>query len=115
MARVSLDLLKKHVRATAFDHDDAYLLELAEMAEQQVINATGYTREEWSVVPDEAFPADLKHAILMRAATRYAYREDIDNSNLTSLPNSLMAIVKPYQKMRGGSLTDKLITQYTQE
>lgn len=114
MARVSLELLKAHVRATSFDHDDAYLRELIDMAEEQVINATGYTREEWSVVPDEAFPAVLKQAILIRAATGYAYREDVDNSNLTSLPNSFMAMVKPYQKMRGGSLTEKLIAQYSE-
>jgi hypothetical protein len=50
----------------------------------------------------------------MRAATGYAYREDVDNSNLTSLPNSFMAMVKPYQKMRGGSLTEKLIAQYSE-
>lgn len=110
--RVSLELFKKHVRCDDFTDDDEYLAHCLEAAEQYVIGLTGWTEAELSVIPDEAFPAPLKHAILMRGASMYEYREDVTNTTVSETPLALMALVKPYQKMCGGSLTERLIVQY---
>lgn len=111
MARVSLELLKKHVRADDFDDDDAYLEHVLAAAEEYVTGLTGYTADELSVIPDSAFPRPLAHAILMRAASMYEYREDVSTS-IQAVPNSLIALVRPYQKMDGGSITERLIAKY---
>lgn len=112
MSRVSLGLFKKHVRADDFTCDDEYLLHVLEAAEDYVVGMTGYTKDELSVIPDEEFPMPLKHAIMMRGASMYAYREDVDSSNLAPLPNSLSALVKPYCKMHGGGLMEDLVNKY---
>lgn len=112
MSRVSLSLLKAQTRTTSFDRDDEYLQHLLDAAEAQVIAMTGYTADEWAVVPDADFPQDLAQAILMRAASFYAYREDVDNASLAAVPNTLAALVKPWQKMRGGSLAESLMEKW---
>lgn len=112
MARVSLELFKKQTRTTSFSRDDEYLQGLLDAAETFVINLTGYTAEEWSVVPDDAFPKDLCHVILVVGADMYAEREMTVPGNYQLRP-FLLGMVKPYQKMRGGSLAEKLIKQYS--
>lgn len=111
--RVSLELFKKHVRCDDFTDDDEYLDHCLAAAEQYVIGLTGYTEDELSVIPDDAFPMPLKHAILMRGASLYEYREDIVNTSISETPLALMALVKPYQKHNGGSLTERIIKQYS--
>ena len=104
MSRVSLELLKKHVRADDFADDDIYLTHILKAAEQQVEGLLNYTPEELATIADEDWPDTLRHAVLLRAGTMYAYREDVDSGALAPLPNSLMAIIKPYQKQNGGGL-----------
>ena len=113
MARVSLDLFKKHTRTTSFARDDEYLQDLLNAAETFVINLTGYTAEEWSVVPDKAFPKDLCHVIMVVGADMYAERE-MTVPGTYQLRPFLLGMVKPYQKMRGGSLAEKLIAKYSE-
>lgn len=115
MLTVSLDLLKMHVRADDITCDDEYLSDCLESATAQVINATGWTDEELAPIPDDAFPADLRRAVIMRAASLYAYREDIDSASLTSLPLSTVAMLKPYRKMCGGGVMDRLVAKYGTE
>lgn len=113
MSRVKLELLKAQTRTTTLDRDDEYLQVLLDTAEAQVIGLTGWSAEDWAKVPDEAFPLELQQAILMRAASLYAYREDVDNASLAALPYGLMALVKPWQKMRGGSKAEALMEKYS--
>lgn len=115
MPRVSLELLKKQVRADDFDGDDIYLEHLLQVAEAQVESMTGYSSDELSCIPDEDYPAELKQAILLRAASLYAYREDVDTASLSEVPNSTKALVKPWQHMRGGSKMDALLAKYAPE
>lgn len=115
MPRVSLELLKKQVRADDFDGDDIYLEHLLQVAESQVESMTGYSAEELACIPDGDYPAELKQAILLRAASMYAYREDVDTASLSEFPNSTKALVKPWQKMRGGSKMAALLAKYSPE
>lgn len=115
MPRVSLELLKKQVRADDFDGDDIYLEHLLQVAESQVESMTGYSAEELARIPDGDYPAELKQAILLRAASMYAYREDVDTASLSEVPNSTKALVKPWQKMRGGSRMAALLAKYAPE
>lgn len=112
MPRVSLELLKKQVRADDFEGDDIYLEHLLQVAESQVESMTGYSAEELACIPDGDYPAELKQAILLRAASMYAYREDVDTASLSEVPNSTKALVKPWQKMRGGSRMAALLAKY---
>jgi len=112
MARISIEYLKRHTMTDDSHCDDDYLYECLCDAEAQVIDRIGYTEEELSGIPDEAFPRALKRAILMRAASLYAYREDIDNDSIKPLAESLVSLIKPYQRMRGGGRMDKLIEKY---
>lgn len=115
MPRVSLELLKKQVRADDFEGDDIYLEHLLQVAESQVESMTGYSAEELACIPDGDYPAELKQAILLRAASMYAYREDVDTASLSEVPNSTKALVKPWQKMRGGSKMAVLLAKYAPE
>ena len=45
----------------------------------------------------------------------YAYREDVDTASLSEVPNSTKALVKPWQKMRGGSRMAALLAKYAPE
>lgn len=112
MPRVSLELLKKHVRADDFTGDDEYLDHLLEVAQEQVETLVGYSREELEQIPDEEYPMALRQAILLRASSLYAYREDIDTVQLSNVPDSLKALVKPWQKMRGGGRMEALIAKH---
>lgn len=115
MPRVSLELLKKQVRADDFEGDDIYLEHLLQVAESQVESMTGYSAEELACIPDWDYPAELKQAILLRAASMYAYREDVDTASLSEVPNSTKALVKPWQKMHGGSKMAVLLAKYAPE
>ena len=112
MPRVSLELLKKHVYADDFTGDDDYLDHLLAVAEEQVDTLAGYSREELACIPDEEYPMSLRQAILLRGVSLYAYREDIDTVQLSSVPDSLKALVKPWQKMRGGGRMEALLAKY---
>lgn len=111
MSRISIDLLKAHTRTDDIVEDE-YLYDCLEAAEAQVLDYIGYSEDELSGIPDEAFPAPLKRAMLMRAASLYEYREDIDNASISPLAGAFKSLAKPYQKMRGGGLMDRLIEKY---
>ena len=106
---VSMDLFRTHLRLDDITGEDGYLQAALETAEQNVLDSIGYTRDELSVIPEGIFPAPVRWAILMRGADLYAYRESMDSSQLAALPYGVPALLKPYQRMRGGSLMDRLI------
>ena len=112
MARVSLALFKSHTRTTSFSRDDEYLQHVLDAAEAFVINLTGFTAEEWAVVPDADFPAELRMVIMAVGADMYAEREMTVPATYQLRP-WLWGVVKPYQKMRGGSLTERLIAEHS--
>ncbi len=112
MAAVSLNLFKEHVHADSLIDEDCLLQMYLDAATQQVLDYIGYTEDEIDVLP--SIPTPLVQAILLQAGTMYRFRGNVDASNLSALPYSTAAIVKPYCKMRGGSITEKLIENETE-
>ena len=76
------------------------------------VEETAGALEVLSVISDGEWPAPVRHAVLMRAATMYAYREDVDNASLSPLPFALSALLKPYRKMCGGSVMERILAKY---
>jgi uncharacterized phage protein (predicted DNA packaging) len=99
MAVVDLALFKKHVRADDFDSDDEYLQHLLYTAEVSVINATNRDEEELKTIGNGAFPAPIKHAVMMLAAHWYNQRESVSSVQMHTVPDALQALIKPYRKL----------------
>ena len=99
MAVVSLALFKKHVRADDFADDDEYLEHLLEVAEESVITATNCTVEELTAGTAGELPAPLRHAIMMLAAHWYNQREGVSGVQMSEVPYSLQALIKPFRKL----------------
>ena len=97
MATVNLELFKKSVRVD-FEEDDSYLEFLLESAEQSVVRSTNRTTSELSVLNDGEFPVMLKQAIIMLAAHWYNQREAVGGAQLTEVPYSIQALVKPWRR-----------------
>jgi len=97
MAIVTLELLKKHVRADEFSDDDAYLLHLLDAAERYVLDATGRTTDELLAAGGGTIPTTLKHAILLIAGHWYNQREAVSGVQMSEVPYTLQALIKPYR------------------
>ena len=95
---VSLELLKKQVRADDFSDDEEYLQFLLDTAVDAVIASTHRTLEE---LTDENgnFPNRLALASVMTAAHWYNVRENVANSQMHIVPMTYDYLVKPYRKL----------------
>lgn len=111
MARVSIDDFRKWIHADDVEGDDSNIQLSLLSAESQVNNAIGYSAEELAIIPDSLYPNELRMAIMTRAATLYAVREDTSNIALHRVPGMGTDMIQPYKRMRGGSLIDDLITK----
>lgn len=98
MATVDIALLKQHVRADDFSEDDAYLAHLLEAAETYVCNATHRTSEELAQT-DGKLPAPLQHAVLLIAGHWYNQREAVAGVQMSEVPYTLQALIKPYRRL----------------
>jgi len=90
---VTLDELKRQVRVD-FDDDDTLLREILEGAEAGVIRQTERTEEELIEMGGGKFPADLKRAILIRAADFYNHPEGSDKADVY-----VDTIIRPFKKL----------------
>lgn len=99
MATVDIALLKAHVRADDFSADDQYLAHLLDAAEQYVCKATNRTSEDLIALGGGALPIDIQHAILMIAGHWYNQREAVSGVQMSEVPYSLQALIKPYRKL----------------
>lgn len=97
MAAVDIALLKQHVRADDFSADDTYLAHLLEAAEAYVCNATNRTSDE--LVEGGKLPATLQQAVLMIAGHWYNQREAVSSVQMSEVPYTLQALIKPYRKL----------------
>jgi len=106
MSVMSLELLKKHVRADEFATDDEYLQYLLDTAEEYVATATNRTTEELKALGDGTqYPLMLQHAVLLIAGHWYNQRESVSAVQMYEAPDALQALVKPFRK-----LVDDIIT-----
>lgn len=99
MAIVTLELLKKHVRADDFEEDDVLLQQYLTSAEEYVIKETHRTAEELTALGGGVFPPMLVQAILMTAAHWYNQRESVSPTQMSEVPYTLQALVKPFRKL----------------
>lgn len=100
MATVSLDLFKKHVRSDDFSEDDDYLSILLEAAEAHVVGMTRRTKEELLAMNDgKSLPSQLVIAIFELGAHWYNQREAVAGTQMTEVPDSFEALVKPFRKL----------------
>ena len=98
MATVDIALLKQHVRADDFSSDDEYLAHLLEAAEEYVCRSTNCTSDEL-ILADGKLPATLQHAVLMIAGHWYNQREAVSGAQMSEVPYTLQALIKPYRKL----------------
>ena len=99
MSTVKLELLKKHVRADEFSDDDEYLAHLLEAAERMVVKSTNRTAEDLLEGEGGNLPSDLEHAVLLLAGHWYNQREAVASVQMTEVPYTLQALIKPYRKL----------------
>ena len=99
MSAVSLELLKKHVRADDITADDEQLQQYLDSAEQQVVTYTGRTMEELLELGGGEMPAMLRQAVLLLAASSYATPEATAPAQHHAVPYGVEALVKPFRKL----------------
>lgn len=99
MGIVSLELLKKHVRADDFAEDDAILQQYLDAAEEEIIASTYRTEKELTDIGGGIFPKRLVQAILMLAASWYDQSESISPADFKEVPNALSSLIKPFRKL----------------
>lgn len=99
MATVDLELLKKHVRADDFADDDDYLAHLLDAAEQYVCTATNREASELLEMGGGKLPTMLQQAVLLTAGHWYNQREAVSGVQMSEVPYTLQALIKPYRKL----------------
>lgn len=97
---IDLNLVKVHVRADEFADDDEYLKHLTETAEEFVVGMTNRSLEElYAMSVDGALPKPLVQAVLLCVGHWYNQRESVAAVNMTEVPYTVQALVKPYRKL----------------
>lgn len=92
-----LELFKKHVRAEEVSDDDDYMMQLLEASEANIINRLNRERNEIEV--DGLLPKPIVQAVLMLAGSWYMQRESITDKQMYEVPDSVSALIKPYQRI----------------
>lgn len=97
---LSLELLKKHVRADEFSDDDDYLQHLLDTAVAYIRRSTNRTEEELLEAGNgEAWPRDLQQAALLIAGHWYNQREAVSGAQMAEVPYTIQTLVKPFRKL----------------
>lgn len=99
MAHVSLEEIKKHVRADDFTADDAYLQQLIDTADAAIIRATQRSEAELLVAGGGTFPPQLRQAELMLAAHWYNQREAATTASTSAVPYAIDYLVAQFRKL----------------
>lgn len=99
MSLVDLELLKRHVRADDFSDDDAYLQHLLDSAEEYLTLATNRSIAELVDMGGGSLPYSLTHAVLLIAGHWYNQREGVASVQMTEVPYTLQALIKPYRRL----------------
>lgn len=111
---VPLCSLKARVYADDTNAYDRRLDEILDNAEQAIITMTGHDYEEVIMLPSEAFPGELKEAIIQLAAAWFAQPEATAPTQFHAVPYSISFLVKPYEKMCGGDRLTPIIERCKQ-
>lgn len=109
---VTLEQLKVRVYADDTEVYDERLYDILDNAEQAIITWTDHSRDDVMLIPPEAFPGELKEAILRLAATWFAQPEDTAPVQHHAVPFGITSLLKPYQKLAGGDRLTPIIERY---
>ncbi len=100
---LTLDLLKKHVRAEDFtDDDDCLRLYLEAATEWATLYTHRTATDLHSLAPDGeqgGYPVTFVQAVLLLAAAYYDQREATAGTALTAAPYGVEALLKPYRRL----------------
>lgn len=99
MAELSLELLKKHVRADDGTYDDDLLEHYLDSARDTVLSYAGRTCED---IGRMGCGNLFTQAVLMLAAHWYNQRESVSSVNMSQVPDSISVLVKRFQKLSEG-------------
>lgn len=100
---LTLELLKKHVRAEDFDADDDYLAQCLAAAIEAATLYTHRAADELHALAadgaDGGYPPSFGQAVLLLAATWYDQREAVGGQSQQPLPYGAEALLKPYRRL----------------
>lgn len=103
---LKLEDIKKHLNIdSTFTDDDAYIIQLAEVAELAVQKHIDNKLDE-IVEEDGALPAPLLHAMLLFIGNMYANRESVAYTSVVEVPKSydyLLSLYKNYNNTKMNS------------
>lgn len=99
MSLVSLELVKKAVRADDFADDDDYLAFLTESAEEFIIRTTNRTDDELLAMGGGELPRPLVQAVMLTVGHWYNQREDASGVQMHSIPMGVTALVSQYTRL----------------
>jgi len=108
---VTLSALKARVYADDTTAYDTRLSDILDSAESAVITMTDYPSADVLRIPVGDFPSDLKEAIIQLAAAWFAQPEATAPTQYHAVPYGVAFLVKPYQRMAGGSRLESLIPE----
>ena len=106
---VTLQELKARVYADDTTAYDTRLQGILDNAECAVITMTDHAPGDVRSIPVASFPGELREAILQLAAAWFAQPEGTAPQQFHSVPFGISFLVKPYEKMKGGSRLTPLI------
>ena len=90
---VTVEELKKHLNID-FDDDNAYLVELAKVAQDMI--ATFLNRKLADMTDkDGCLPPAVRHALKLQVGNLYANRESVTYGAAGNIPFTLQAILRP--------------------
>lgn len=99
MAVTELNTLKQYVHATEFDDDDEILQMILDASEDYVVRATGRAQSELLEMGGGRLPNQLKLAVLMVAAARYAQPEGESSQQVKEVPFGVTTMIKQFRKL----------------
>ena len=99
MALVSLEMVKKAVRADDFTVDDNYLSFLTEAAESHIIERTNRTVQELLDMGGGELPLPIAQAVLLVVGHWYNQREGVSGVQMHEVPMGVETLVRPYRRL----------------
>lgn len=98
---VSLDLVKKNVRADDLSEYDGLLQSLTDAAEEYIIRETNRTIPELMAESSDGntFPLPLQQAVLMLVAHWFNQPEAVAGTQMVEVPYTIQALVLPYRRI----------------
>lgn len=99
MATVSLDLVKRYVRADDFSEDDSLLASLLESAEDYALTYVSRDSDELLELGAGSYPPSFVLAVLLLVGHWYNQREAAASVQVQAVPYGVDALLKPLRRL----------------